>query len=413
MSSIPANWSVSTEDWNVSSHPWWKQWNPYLTPVMYSDDLSDSVSALGKHAPDDTWKTCVLSGTYGAGTGDTSNMGGRISAVFVILVTSLITTIFPVLAKQYPRLRIPRWVYDLARNFGSGVIVTTAFIHLMDPAYSEIGPQSCVGATWSARGTNSDYSWCPALMLTSAVITFIVDAYCDFVADVKFNTHGHDLNTAFISGNENDTDVHEHDHEHGHENTIPLGLHGDDLSKKEKDIALQETDSMSLKAANQDFYSQIAGFLVLEFGVLFHSVMIGLDLGSSDEYGTLYPVLVFHQAFEGLGIGARMADIPFPENKKFWPYLFALAYGLTTPVSIAIGIGVRTSYEGDGYVATLVTGVLDALSAGILLYTGMVELIGRDFIFNAKRTRNIWVLTFQILCFLWGAGLMALLGKWA
>lgn len=136
-----------------------------MIPVLYSDNLPEAVSDIGTYAPDDAWKTCVLQGTYGAGAGVTNNLGGLISAVFVILIASFIATIFPVLAKQFPKLRIPEWVYLLARNFGSGVIVTTAFIHLMDPEYSEIGPQSYVGATWSARGTNSDYSWCPAIML--------------------------------------------------------------------------------------------------------------------------------------------------------------------------------------------------------------------------------------------------------
>lgn len=75
----------------------------------------------------------------------------------------------------------------IARMFGSGVIVATAFIHLMDPAYSAIGPQSCVGST----GNWGIYSWCPAIMLSSAVFTFIVDAYCDFFADVWYGIHDH------------------------------------------------------------------------------------------------------------------------------------------------------------------------------------------------------------------------------
>lgn len=401
MSNVTSSWSVSTDEWNVSSNPWWKQWNPYLVPVSFNDTLISE--EFGNYGPDDTWKTCVLLGTYGAGSEYNGNLGGRISAVFVILVTSLCTTIFPVLARQYPKLRIPEYVYLICRHFGSGVIVATSFIHLLDPAYSEIGPQSCVGATWFSRGNDSDYSWCPAIVLTSAVITFIIDAYCDFVADVKFNTHGHEDFSGFVGGSNAQDQAHEHSV------AIP---EGDDVVAK-KDQETTESASFSSEVATHDFWSQIAGFLVLEFGVLFHSVMIGLDLGSTDEYKTLYPVLVFHQAFEGLGIGARMSSIPFPDDKKFWPYLFALAYGLCTPIAIAIGIGVRTSYSGDTYVASVVSGVLDAISAGILIYTGMVELLGRDFMFNPRRTRNVWVLTFQIVCFLWGAGIMALIGKWA
>lgn len=162
-----------------------------------------------------------------------------------------------------------------------------------------------------------------------------------------------------------------------------------------------------------DYYSQFAGFLTLEFGVLFHSVMIGLDLGSSDEYSTLYIVLVFHQAFEGLGIGSRLATIPFPADRRWVPWVCCVAYGLTTPIAIAIGLGVRESYQGNSYTALIVSGVLDAISTGILLYTGFVELLARDFIFNPRRTKKLWYMSLQLFVFLWGAGLMALLGKWA
>jgi len=58
------------------------------------------------------------------------HLPARISAVFVMLVVSTLGTAFPYIGKQMPRLRIPTPVYLFARYFGSGVIVSTAFIHL-------------------------------------------------------------------------------------------------------------------------------------------------------------------------------------------------------------------------------------------------------------------------------------------
>ncbi|THZ25148.1 hypothetical protein D6C91_03067 [Aureobasidium pullulans] len=66
-------------------------------------------------------------------------LGARISAVFVILIVSTAVIFFPVAAKRVRWLKIPLYVYLFARYFGAGVIVATAFIHLLDPAYSEIG----------------------------------------------------------------------------------------------------------------------------------------------------------------------------------------------------------------------------------------------------------------------------------
>ena len=59
---------------------------------------------------------------------DIDHIGTRIGAIFVILFTSLIFTLFPVVTKQIPKLSVPQPVYDFARYFGSGVIIATAFI---------------------------------------------------------------------------------------------------------------------------------------------------------------------------------------------------------------------------------------------------------------------------------------------
>ena len=172
----------------------------------------------------------------------------------------------------------------------------------------------------------------------------------------------------------------------------------------------ESTDSL---AREQSFRQQIAAFLILEFGVIFHSVIIGLNLGvAGDEFATLYVVLVFHQSFEGLGIGARMSVIPFKPG-SWLPWALCAVYGLTTPIAIAIGLGLRTTYNSGSFTANVVSGVLDSMSAGILIYTGLVELLARDFLFNPLRTRSSRQLAFMMGSVFLGAGLMALLGKWA
>lgn len=41
-------------------------------------------------------------------------------------------------------------------------------------------------------------------------------------------------------------------------------------------------------------------------------------------------------------------------------------------------------YDPESEIANIVSGVLDSLSAGILIYTGLVELLAHDFIFNRE-----------------------------
>lgn len=65
-------------------------------------------------------------------------------------------------------------------------------------------------------------------------------------------------------------------------------------------------------------------------------------------------------------------DLP---PKYHWiPVGGALLYGITTPIGIAAGLGVRTTYNPGSATASIVSGVMDSLSSGILIYTGLVEV---------------------------------------
>ncbi|KAL4972617.1 Zinc/iron permease [Aspergillus desertorum] len=318
--------------------------------------------------------------------------GARISAIFVIFLVSTAVTFFPMLAKRIRRLHVPQYVYLFARYFGAGVIVATAFIHLLDPAYDEIGPASCVGMT----GHWADYSWCPAIVLASVMGIFLMDFGAERYVEIKYGVCREDPEQFMTSTANNAEAV--------SRQVVNTDKKGDDA------LEAQSIDSGYIE---RSFRQQIAAFLILELGIIFHSVIIGLNLGTTgEEFPILYPVLVFHQSFEGLGIGARMSAIPF--RKGSWlPWALCLLYGLTTPIAIAIGLGVRTTYNAGSYTANVVSGIFDAISAGILIYTGLVELLARDFLFDPHRTQDNKRLAFMVISLFWGAGIMALLGKWA
>jgi solute carrier family 39 (zinc transporter), member 1/2/3 len=154
---------------------------------------------------------------------------------------------------------------------------------------------------------------------------------------------------------------------------------------------------------------------ILEFGVIFHSIFIGLTLAvAGDEFTILYIVLVFHQTFEGLGLGARLATIRWPKSKWWVPWALGSLYGVTTPISVAIGLAVRTSFAPGSNSTLLINGIFDSISAGILLYTGLVELMAHEFMFNQEmRKASMGLVLGAFGCMCLGAGLMALLGKWA
>jgi zinc transporter 1/2/3 len=133
----------------------------------------------------------------------------------------------------------------------------------------------------------------------------------------------------------------------------------------------------------ETYIAQMTAIFILEFGVVFHSIFIGLTLAVSGvEFTSLYVVLVFHQTFEGLGLGTRLASAPWPRSKRWTPYVLAIAYGFSTPLAIAIGLGVRKAYPPGSQTTLIVNGIFDAISAGILIYTGLVELMAHEFMFS-------------------------------
>ncbi|KAK9365560.1 Zinc/iron permease [Lipomyces kononenkoae] len=341
-----------------------------------------------------------------AGNDYNGMLGARISSVFVILFVSTAFTFFPIISVRVKRLKMPLYVYMFARYFGAGVIIATAFIHLLDPAYGEIGPNTCVGMT----GNWAVYSWPPAIALVSVMFIFLLDFAAERYVEVKYGFSHTDMDTETLlteGGAPSEGSPHAHAHTDD-EGAIAAS------DSPEKNTTVTDVEALQESINSYLFREQIAAFLILEFGVMVHSVIIGLNLGVvGDEFKTLYPVLVFHQSFEGLGIGARMSAIPFPKKYNYLPWVLCALYGLTTPISIAIGLGVRTTYASNSYTANIVSGLLDSISAGILIYTGLVELLARDFLFNPRRTKDNKELTFMICSLLLGAGIMALLGKWA
>lgn len=165
----------------------------------------------------------------------------------------------------------------------------------------------------------------------------------------------------------------------------------------------------------ESYTAQLTAVFILEFGVIFHSIFIGLTLAvSGEEFDTLYVVLVFHQTFEGLALGTRLASVEWPKSRMWTPYLLGIGYAISTPIAIAIGLGVRSTFAPGSQSTLIVNGVFDSISAGILIYTGLIELMAHEFMFSEYMQKApIREVLSALGMMALGAGLMALLGKWA
>ncbi len=91
-----------------------------------------------------------------------------------------------------------------------------------------------------------------------------------------------------------------------------------------------------------------------------------------------------------------------------------LIYALTTPVGIAIGIGVRSSWNDNNTSTILAQGILDGLAAGILIYVVLVELITPMLTKSSWMRRQHWLVQLLMIASFWsGTAVMAVIGTWA
>lgn len=121
--------------------------------------------------------------------------------------------------------------------------------------------------------------------------------------------------------------------------------------------------------------------LLLEAGILFHSIFIGmaLSVATGPTFAIFLVAIAFHQSFEGLALGSRIAAIKFPRSSPR-PWLMVLAYGATTPIGQAIGLLVHNMYDPQSAAGLLIVGFMNAISSGMLLFAGLVQLLAEDFL---------------------------------
>ncbi|RAL01505.1 putative ZIP family zinc transporter [Aspergillus ibericus CBS 121593] len=139
-----------------------------------------------------------------------------------------------------------------------------------------------------------------------------------------------------------------------------------------------------IDSSRQNPQRQLLQCLLLEAGILFHSIFIGmaLSVATGTSFIVLLVAICFHQTFEGFALGSRIASlIPdlFPPS-SFRPWLMALAYGTTTPIGQAMGLVLHNLYDPASTTGLLTVGITNAISSGLLLFAGLVELLAEDFL---------------------------------
>lgn len=100
---------------------------------------------------------------------------------------------------------------------------------------------------------------------------------------------------------------------------------------------------------------------LLEGGILFHSVFVGMTVSITIEgFLILLIAILFHQMFEGLGLGSRIASVPYPAG-SIRPWILVIAFGTTAPIGQAIGLIARNAYDPNSAFGLIIVGVFNAM----------------------------------------------------
>ncbi|KAM0245455.1 hypothetical protein ACHAP5_005411 [Fusarium lateritium] len=328
------------------------------------------------------------------------NIGLRVGLLFVILATGALGVFGPILLHKMMPSKLSL-VLLVLKQFGTGIIISTAFVHLYTHAFLMFSNQ-CIGELGYEATTS-------ALVMAGIFLSFLVEYIGNRIVLAKTKAAA-------------------------------------SLSVAQRKGAWLSTEVVSV--------------LVMELGILFHSLLIGLTLVvAGDEYFlTLFVVILFHQMFEGIALGSRIATIgtaadvhthavarpsqdtssaqdsdKAPASTETIPNEEIVPTGLTmkkklglaslfafiTPIGMAIGIGVLQQFNGNDKSTLIAIGTLDAVSAGILMWVGLVEMWAADWMTGGHGHKAELAEANLLTTILAGLGLvaglvvMSLLGKWA
>ncbi|PWA70952.1 zinc/iron permease [Artemisia annua] len=305
----------------------------------------------------------------------------KIIGIATILITSIIGVCLPLITRSVPALSPDRSLFVIVKAFASGIILATAFMHVLPDSFDMLRSSCLADNPWHK------FPFTGFVAMLSAIFTLMVDSMVTSMYTKKNNAIVAEGSEVVAGDHENAITsgggMHFHGHHHGQKGPI-----GQQLLR----------------------YRVVA--MVLELGIVVHSIVIGLGLGASNDVCTIKPLvaaLCFHQMFEGMGLGGCILQAEYKMAKKTVMVFF---FSVTTPFGIALGIALSKTYKENSPSALITVGLLNASSAGLLIYMALVDLLAADFM-GPKLQGSIKLQIKAYAAVLLGAGGMSLMSKWA
>ncbi|XP_061374884.1 zinc transporter 4, chloroplastic isoform X2 [Gastrolobium bilobum] len=346
-------------------------------------------------------------------------------AIASILLAGMAGIAIPLIGKHCRFLSTDGNLFVATKAFAAGVILATGFVHMLSDASDALNNPCLPAFPWSK------FPFTGFFAMMAALFTLLLDFAGTQYYERKQGINRANEEQARVGSSEPDRNSkvfgeeesggmhivgmhahaahHRHNHSHGND-----ACHGISISIKEHGHAHGHSHSHANEGdvGEETDVRHVVVSQVLELGIVSHSVIIGLSLGVSQSPCVIRPLIAalsFHQFFEGFALGGCISQAQFKTSSAT---IMACFFALTTPVGVGIGTGIASVYDPHSPGALIAEGILDSLSAGILVYMALVDLIAADFL--SKRMSCNFRLQIVSYCMLFlGAGLMSSLAIWA
>ncbi|KAJ3693829.1 hypothetical protein LUZ60_009309 [Juncus effusus] len=304
----------------------------------------------------------------------------KLLAISIILITGILGVSIPLLGRKRRVLRTDGQFFILSKAVAAGVILATGFVHMLNDAEEALRDECLPAFPWRK------FPFPGFVAMVAALVTLVADFVCTRVCERREREEMVRLK----------------------EEVGRVGRAEEGDEERGEGIEEEEEGRVVPAEVRHVVVSQI-----LELGIVSHSVIIGLSLGVSQSPCTIKPLigaLAFHQFFEGFALGGCISQAQFTNLKA---YSMSSFFAITTPLGIGIGISLASFYDSLSPRALVIEGLLDSVSAGILIYMALVDLIAADFLNGKMSGSSVRMQVASYFAIFVGAISMSSLAIWA
>jgi len=291
---------------------------------------------------------------------------------------------------------IDQLLYRCIKSFSAGIILGVAFLHLLAEA-SE------------ALSEYAEYPVALAMVLLGFMATLAMEQLAMHTMLSISTSNNNNNKIAYVSSMTQDDHNH-NSHNHNHDKSNLESLELPELQVQSSELGHHSHEHVHSKqmVPDKDLNKSFVKAVVLEAAIICHSIIVGFGVGATKDVPTLEVLLVaigLHQFFEGIGLGSALLE---GKLSMTIVYSFGILFALTAPIGIVLGV---YSSE-DEETGAIVAGFADSFSAGILIYTSIVDMIAEDYMDNNFKTRHFGKMCMYFSLAL-GISVMAILAIWA